>query len=103
MNSSWTRSFRSKYRREPVLSFAATAGAVNVVIGGLSTHWVLMSLGLGTVGMAIALGWWQLQSRKSTTLFKRVPNRTPLYALPSSASRPTLPLLSIPKKKPPGQ
>lgn len=99
MDSSWTRSVKSIYRREPVLSFAATAGMVNFAIGGLSAHWVLMSLGLGTVGMAISLRWWQLQTRKPTALV----NRASVYRLPSSDSRLTLPLLSIPKKNPPEQ
>ncbi|PZV11016.1 MAG: hypothetical protein DCF22_15385 [Leptolyngbya sp.] len=99
MNSSWIQSFKSIYRREPVISFVATAGVVNAAIGGVSTHWVLMSIGLGTVGMAIALRWWQLQTRKPTV----VVNRASVYALPSSSARPTLPLLSIPKKKPPSQ
>jgi hypothetical protein len=94
MDSSWTRSFKSINRREPVLSFAATVGAVNVAIGGVSAHWVLLSLGLGTVGMAISLRWWQIQTRKPTV----VVNHPSAYALPSVADRPTLPLLSIPKK-----
>jgi hypothetical protein len=98
MNRSWTRRLRSLYRREPLLSFVATAGAVDVAIGGFSTQWGLMSLGLGAVGMAIALRWWQHQTRKPTVLI----NRASVYALPSSDSRPTLPLLSIPKKNPPG-
>ena len=97
MDSSWTRSFKSKYRREPVLSFVATVGAVNVAMGGVSAHWGLMSLGLGVVGMAIALRWWQLRTRKPTV----AANRAPVYALPSVSARPTLPLLSIPKKNPP--
>ncbi len=102
MNGSWTRSFKSTYRREPILSFVATASAVNVAIGGVSAHWVLMSIGLGTVSLAIALRLWQLYTRKlhtrrPTTFAKR----TSVYALPPSDSRPTLPLLSIPKKNPP--
>ncbi|MEX0268142.1 hypothetical protein AB3R30_03280 [Leptolyngbyaceae cyanobacterium UHCC 1019] len=97
MHSSWTRSFKSRYRREPVLSFAATVGAVNIAMGGVSAHWGLMSLGLGIVGMAIAVRWLQLRTRKPTV----VVNRAPAYALPSTDARPTLPLLSIPKKNPP--
>ncbi len=97
MNRLGSRSFKSIYRQEPVLSFAATAGAVNVAIGGLNAHWVLMSLGLGTVGIAIALRWWQLKTRKPTAFM----NHAALYTLPFSDSRPTLPLLSIPKKNPP--
>ncbi len=97
MNGSWTRSFKSTYRREPILSFVATASAVNVAIGGVSAHWVLMSIGLGTVSLAIALRLWQLHTRKPTTFAKL----TSVYALPPSDSCPKLPLLSIPKKNPP--
>jgi hypothetical protein len=100
MNRSWTRSFKSIYRREPILSFVATAGAVNIAIGGLSEHWMLMSMGLGSVGVAIALYWWQLKTRKPVA---PLANRPSMYALPASSSRPTLPLLSIPKKNPPEQ
>jgi hypothetical protein len=98
MNSAWTRSFKSRYRRAPVLSFAATIGTVNIAMGGISAHWGLMSLGLGVVGTAIAVQQWQLRTRRKPTV---VANRAPVYALPSGAARPALPLLSIPKKKPP--
>lgn len=97
MDSSWTRSFKSKYRREPVLSFAATVGAVNVAMGRVSAHWGLMSLGMGIVTAAIALRWWQLRTRRPII----VASRAPVYALPSVDARPTLPRLSIPKKNPP--
>lgn len=43
------------YRREPISSFLLTIGAVDIVLGGLDNRWVLFSLGLSTVGGAVAL------------------------------------------------
>jgi hypothetical protein len=43
------------YRREPISSFLLTLGAVDMVLGGLDDRWVLFSLGLSTVGVAIAV------------------------------------------------
>jgi len=79
MNSSWIQSFKSIYRREPVLSFIATAGAVNAAIGGASAQWVLMSLGLGTVGMAIS----NAVTRRSigTLLYRPVGFNSPLMGI----------------------
>lgn len=93
----WTRSLKSVYRKEPIVSFLVIAGAVNVAIGGFSEHWSLMSVGLSVVGVAIALGLrQQLQPRR-----RRLPtsSRPPLYALPPSSTG--LPLLNLAKKTPP--
>ncbi len=43
------------YRREPISSFLLTLGAVDMVLGGLDDRWVLFSLGLSTVGVAIGV------------------------------------------------
>jgi hypothetical protein len=43
------------YRREPISSFLLTLGAVDMVLGGLDDRWVLFSLGLSTVGVAIGI------------------------------------------------
>jgi hypothetical protein len=43
------------YRREPISSFLLTLGAVDMVLGGLDDRWVLFSLGLSTVGLAIGV------------------------------------------------
>ncbi|NJP12080.1 MAG: hypothetical protein HC866_23590 [Leptolyngbyaceae cyanobacterium RU_5_1] len=99
MNNSWSRILKSVYRREPVTSFIVTAGAVNIAVGGLSEHWALMTIGLGAVGVAIALRWWQAQNRNSIQPQKR----PPVYALPPHSSRPSLPMLSMSKKNPPNR
>jgi hypothetical protein len=94
----WMRTLKLVYRREPILSFLVTAGAVNVAIGGLSEHWSLVSVGLSVVGVAIALGVrQQMQPRRHSPM--RVPKRRSLYALPPSAEE--LPLLRIAPKNPP--
>ncbi len=89
--------FRSVYRQEPILSFAATAGAVNVAIGGLSEHWSLLAVGVGTVGVAIGLRWWQVLSRRSP--LKPVTERvaSPFVLSPAPDYTP-LPTLTMPRK-----
>jgi hypothetical protein len=94
---SWTRTLKAMYRREPIISFVATAGAVNMAIGGLSEHWSLLSVGLGTVGVAIALRWWQVRNQRPV----EPPSRPPTYALPPGSTSSSLPMLTVPKKKPP--
>lgn len=86
------------YRREPIFSFIVTIALVNAVIGGLSTQWVLMALGLATTGVSVGWRWWQQRPRNSEP---DLPRRSSLYALPPQASRPSLPMLTIEKKDPP--
>ncbi|MDX2242679.1 MAG: hypothetical protein NW224_18480 [Leptolyngbyaceae cyanobacterium bins.302] len=95
----WTRSLRSIYRREPVIGFMVTAGAVNVALGSFTEHWTLMSVGLSVVGLAIALGVRQMQTRRRPSESR---NRSPMYVLPPAASL-SLPMLSVAKKDPPGR
>lgn len=100
MKNSWSRMLKSVYRKEPILSFAATAGAVNVAIGGLSEHWSLMAVGVGTVGVAIGLRWWQIHTRRSP--LESVSHRTTSpYVLPPAPDYAPLPTLTMPKKNPP--
>ncbi|MDX2231672.1 MAG: hypothetical protein NW220_18705 [Leptolyngbyaceae cyanobacterium bins.349] len=94
----WTRNLKSIYRKEPVVGFLVTAGAVNVAIGTLSEHWSLMSVGLSVVGVAIALRVRQMQTRRRPV---SAPPRPPVYVLPPSSSG-GLPMLSVSKKNPPG-
>jgi len=96
MNILWPRIFKSAYRREPVLSFIGTVGAVDVVIGGFSQHGSLLFLGLSTVGATIALRWWQVQHTKSLQTEQVVPK----YYLPPRSTR-HLPVLSMSKHNPP--
>jgi len=95
---SWTRILKSAYRKEPIISFIVTAGVVNVAIGGLSEHWSLMSLGLSTVGVAIALRVRQMHVRQRPL---EPQNRPPVYILPPSSTG--LPMLSMSKKNPNGR
>jgi protein-S-isoprenylcysteine O-methyltransferase Ste14 len=100
MRNSWSRILKSVYRKEPILSFAATAGAVNVAIGGLSEHWTLMAVGIGTVGVAIALRWWQVHTHRSP--LEPVTSRAiSPYVLPPAPDYAPLPTLTMSRKNPP--
>jgi hypothetical protein len=94
MNRVWSRFFRSTYRKEPISSFILTVGAVDAVIGGVDGQWSLMALGLGAVSVAIALRAWINQQRQ----FEPV-DGTPIRYLPAQSSRPSLPMLTPPRKK----
>ncbi|NEP41219.1 MAG: hypothetical protein F6K35_19120 [Okeania sp. SIO2H7] len=95
MNALWTRILRSPYRKEPITSFAVTVGAVDAAIGGVSASWSLLSFGLGTVGVAIALRWLLVQRSAA-----QQPAPAELY-LPESSSRPPLPMLNKSKNNTP--
>lgn len=97
MNFEWSRFLRSIYRKEPIASFIITVGVVDIAIGGIDESWSLMTLGLGTVGVAIAFRWWQMQQRIPLESTDRVPT----HYLPPRSSRPQLPMLSVSKKNPP--
>lgn len=88
---------KSLYRREPVVSFAVTIGAVDALLGGVSQHFSLLWFGLGLAGVAVALRWWQAQQ----SIARQEANRPPLYLLPPQSSSRGLPMLSVPKKNPP--
>jgi hypothetical protein len=89
------RFLKRAYRNEPISSFILTVGAVDAVMGGVGDRWALLTLGLGTVGVAIALRWWKLQQRPI-----EMPTQKPIYYLPSQSSRP-LPPLQLPARKQP--
>jgi len=95
MNAALPRFLKSAYRREPLPSFLITAGIVDTIIGGFDERWSLFTFGLGTLASAFALRWWFLQQRR-TYPAKPVPQ----HYLPSSSSRPALPLLMNSKKNP---
>jgi hypothetical protein len=97
MNVLWSRFLRSIYRKEPIVGFVATVGLVDAAIGGLSEHWSLLVVGLGTAGTAIALRLWQVQRRSAMESVSH--NPAPL--LPPQSSRPSLPTLTASKKTPP--
>ena len=99
MNIVWSRFLRSPYRREPVASLIVTAGVVEAAIGGLDEHWSLLAFGLGTVGVAMALRWWQQRQPIARTGSWQTKQRA-LYALPPASSRPKLPVLTLSQRKP---
>ncbi|MGB3512848.1 MAG: hypothetical protein WBA93_27260 [Microcoleaceae cyanobacterium] len=96
MDTLWPRIVKTAYRKEPITSFFVTVGAVDTVIGGLGASWSLFGLGMGTVGIAVALRFLLLQRSHLER-----PTIVPEYYLPPNASRPPLPLLSRNKKHPP--
>jgi hypothetical protein len=96
MSFSLSRLFKSAYRKEPVTGFIIMVGAVDVVIGGAGASGSLLVFGLGTVGVALAWRWWQIQRSRVEE-----PTPAPEYYLPPQSSRPSLPMLSMSKNHPP--
>lgn len=96
MNVLWLRMLKSAYRREPMVSFIITVGAVDAAIGGMDASWSLLSFGLGTVAVAVAVRWWQSQGSDTPS-----PEAAPEYSLPPSSSRPRLPTLNSKQNRPP--
>jgi hypothetical protein len=86
------------YRKEPLLGFALTIGAVDAAIGGLRGHSGLVTIGLGLLGMALGMWLWQTQNRPPRS--KR-PERRAKYLLPPAPSRSDLSPLHLPKKSRP--
>lgn len=89
MNASWSKLLKSAYRKEQISSFVVIVGAVDAVIGGVDQRWSLLTVGLGTVGVAIALRWWLVQRSQDEPL-----PQAPIRYLPAQSSRPALPTLS---------
>lgn len=87
MNVSWYKLFKSLYRKERISSFVVIVGAVDAVIGGADQSWSLLTFGLGTVGVAIALRIWQIQRSE-----EELPTQAPTRYLPAQSSRPALPI-----------
>jgi hypothetical protein len=90
------RFIRSAYRHDPIASFLITAGAADIAIGGVSSHSGLALLGMVIVAAALGLKW--SQSQRRSELFSE---QAVQHYLPSQSSQSELPMLSIPKKRPP--
>lgn len=88
MNALWLRLLHSAYRKEPVASFVITVGIVDAVIGSLGASGSLFCFGLGTVGVAVIMRWWQHQRS-----VLEQPNTGTEYYLPSRTSQARLPVL----------
>lgn len=96
MNIISPRFLKSFYRKEPLVSILITMGSVDALIGGLDDSWSLFFFGLGTAGVSLAYKWWRVQQRPP------LPEEPVVqYYLPSNSSSPSLPMLSVSKKKPP--
>ncbi|MDX2216461.1 MAG: hypothetical protein SFY66_24565 [Oculatellaceae cyanobacterium bins.114] len=95
MSRSWRRLLKSTYRREPISSFILTVGLVDAVIGGVGDRWSLMTVGIGIVGVAIAL-----RVLKSRQPIEEAPTRAPIHYLPARTSSPSLPMLTLSRKRP---
>lgn len=95
MNAVWNRVLKSVYGKEPITGFVLTAGAVDVAIGGIDQSSSLVFFGLCVVAAALGLRWWQFYRRSPETIREQ----RVVYALPPQSSRPSLPTLSVPKKK----
>jgi hypothetical protein len=91
------RFLRSTYRRDPIPSFLMTMGAADVALGGVSSHGGLLILGVVMFGGALGLKWLQSLRRIDTIISEP----TVEHYLPSQSSQAELPMLSIPKKRPP--
>lgn len=96
MNALGLRFWKLAYRKEPISSFIVIVGAVDAVMGGVGERWSLLTFGLMMVMLAVGIRWWQSQRRQTELVEQRV---TPYY-LPSSPSRPPLPMLSTSKHHP---
>jgi hypothetical protein len=97
MNALWNRVLKVVYGKEPITGFVLIAGAADVAIGGIDQSSSLVFFGLCVVTAALGLRWWQFQRRALSTTQQE--ERVAIHALPPQSSRPSLPALSVPKKK----
>ncbi|MBH8553749.1 hypothetical protein I8751_15505 [Nostocaceae cyanobacterium CENA357] len=94
MNAVLPRFLKSTYRKEPLVSVLITMGVVDALIGGLDDSWSLFAFGLGTAGVTLVFKLWRTQQRRP------IPEEPVVqHYLPSRSSSPTLPMLTISKKK----
>jgi hypothetical protein len=63
-------------------------------MGVLNDRFSLLTFGMGAVGVALALRWWQFQKQEP-----QQPEQAPNLYLPPTASRPPLPPLRASKKR----
>lgn len=96
MNALWNRVLKVVYGKEPITGFVLIAGAADVAIGGIDQSSSLVFFGLCVVTAALGLRWWQFQRRNPSTTPEE---RVAIHALPPQSSRPSLPALSVPKKR----
>jgi hypothetical protein len=81
MNNTPPRFVKTFYRKEPITGLLITAGAVNMVLGGVNAIGGLMLLGMMVAGSAIAYRWWMMQQAEA-----RREMQQPLYLPPARSS-----------------
>lgn len=94
MNPLLAKILRSVYRKEPISGFLLILGATDAILGGVGGRWSLLSIGLAIALLGIVLRWRQEQQKTKTPA-----TETARYLLPSSSSRPELPLLISNKRR----
>lgn len=95
MNAVIPRFLKSAYRKEPIISVLITMGIVDALIGGLGDSWSLFAVGLGTAGLTMGFKLWRSQQHRP------IPEEPVVqHYLPSRSSSPTLPMLTVTKKRP---
>ncbi|WP_066375969.1 MULTISPECIES: hypothetical protein [unclassified Anabaena] len=98
MNAVLPRFLKSAYRKEPIISVLITMGVVDALIGGLDDSWSLFVVGLGTAGVTLAFKLWRSSQQVRPPMAEEPVVQ---HYLPSRSSSPTLPMLTVNKKKPP--
>ncbi len=98
MNAVLPRFLKSAYRKEPIISVLITMGVVDALIGGLDDSWSLFVFGLGTAGVTFVFKLWRSSQEPRPPI---VEEPVVQHYLPSRSSSPTLPMLTVNKKKPP--
>ena len=94
MTQSWMQKVKSVYRKDQISSFVLIVGAVDAVIGSVGNYGLLLGLGWGTVGLAIALRLAALRRRDSRL------SAQPLRVLPERSTRlPPLPPLDLSQRQ----
>ena len=102
MNAVLPRFLKLSYRKEPIISILITMGTVDALIGGVDDSWSLFIVGLGTIGVSLTWRWWRAQQHQPLQEESVAAQEQQYYLPPQpSNSTSTLPMLSIPKKKPP--
>lgn len=96
MNAVLPRFLKSAYRKEPIISVLITMGVVDALIGGLDDSWSLFAVGLGTAGFTLAFKLWRSSQQRPPIEEEPIVQ----HYLPSRSSSPTLPMLTVNKKKP---
>lgn len=94
MNVGLPRNLKSLYRKEPIYSLLLTVGLVDAAIGGVGDRLGLLSFGIGTASVAIALWLWKAQQNSRPEPLSLRPQRY----LPPAPSE--LPNLSLKKQRP---